>query len=354
MKKKYFLKFYIIYIIIYIMMNEEIIKEFERLVLFKKNQEPSNVKEKNEKMFSLRQLNNVLIILKKYPEKITIDNYNNIKEIDGIGLKTINRVKEILEKGYLEELADFEDTNKELVEKNKILKELESVIGIGTKIALDLYNNGITSIKMLKQKIKKNEIEVSDKVMLGLKYHGKYEIDIPRKEIDNINKIISKIVKKPYIYTICGSYRREKLTSGDIDILITIPDKKLVTDINHLAQIVEKLKENITSNDKQPLIVDDITDKNYETKYMGFLKYKKKPVRRVDIRYVPYESYFSALVYFTGSAELNKTMRTIAKEKGLKLSEYGLFNKDDTMLKVNSEEDVFKHLDMEYIEPKNR
>lgn len=336
------------------MMNEEIIKEFERLVLFKKNQEPSNVKEKNEKMFSLRQLNNVLIILKKYPEKITIDNYNNIKEIDGIGSKTINRVKEILEKGYLEELADFEDTNKELVEKNKILKELESVVGIGTKIALDLYNNGITSIKMLKQKIKKNEIEVSDKVMLGLKYYGKYEIDIPRKEIDSINKIIGKIVKKPYIYTICGSYRREKLTSGDIDILITIPDKKLVTDVNHLAQIVEKLKENITSNDKQPLIVDDITDKNYETKYMGFLKYKKKPVRRVDIRYVPYESYFSALVYFTGSAELNKTMRTIAKEKGLKLSEYGLFNKDDTMLKVNSEEDVFKHLDMEYIEPKNR
>lgn len=336
------------------MLNENVIKEFERLVLFKKSIEPSNVKEKNEKAFSLRQLLNVLIILKKYPEKITIDNYNNMKEIDGIGAKTINRIKEILEKGYLEELAEFEDTNKELVEKNRILKELETVVGIGTKNALDLYNQGITSIKMLKQKIKKQEIEVSDKIILGLKYYGKYETDIPRKEIDSINKILSKIIKKPYIYEICGSYRREKLTSGDIDILITIPDKKQASDINHLALIVEKLKENITTNNKLPLIVDDITDKNYETKYMGFVKYKNKPVRRIDIRYVSYESYFSALVYFTGSAELNKQMRTLAKEKGLKLSEYGLFTKDDKMLKINSEEDVFKHLNMEYIEPKNR
>ena len=336
------------------MLNENVIKEFERLVLFKKSIEPSNVKEKNEKAFSLRQLLNVLIILKKYPEKITIDNYNNMKEIDGIGAKTINRIKEILEKGYLEELAEFEDTNKELVEKNRILKELETVVGIGTKNALDLYNQGITSIKMLKQKIKKQEIEVSDKIILGLKYYGKYETDIPRKEIDSINKILSKIIKKPYIYEICGSYRREKLTSGDIDILITIPDKKQASDINHLALIVEKLKENITTNNKLPLIVDDITDKNYETKYMGFAKYKNKPVRRIDIRYVSYESYFSALVYFTGSAELNKQMRTLAKEKGLKLSEYGLFTKDDKMLKINSEEDVFKHLNMEYIEPKNR
>ena len=336
------------------MLNEEIIKEFERLVLFKKSIEPSNPKEKNEKAFSLRQLSNVLIILKKYPEKITLNNYNDIKEIDGVGIKTINRIKEILEKGYIIELENFEDTNKELVEKNKILKELESVVGIGTKIALDLYNQGITSVKMLKQKIKKNEIEVSDKVILGLKYYGKYETDIPRKEIDSINKILSKIIKKPYIYEICGSYRREKLTSGDIDVLITIPDKKNVSDISHLSSIVEKLKENITTNNKQPLIVDDITDKNYETKYMGFAKYKNKPVRRIDIRYVLYESYFSALVYFTGSAELNKNMRTLAKEKGLKLSEYGLFTKDDKMLKINSEEDVFKHLGMDYIEPKNR
>jgi DNA polymerase/3'-5' exonuclease PolX len=88
---------------------------------------------------------------------------------------------------------------------------------------------------------------------------------------------------------------------------------------------------------------------------MGFLQYKNNPVRRIDIRFVPYESYYSALLYFTGSMELNKTMRNVAKEKGLKLSEYGLHKIDDnTKLTINSEEEFFTALNMNYIEPKNR
>ena len=38
----------------------------------------------------------------------------------------------------------------------------------------------------------------------------------------------------------------------------------------------------------------------------------------------------------------------------LKLSEYGLFKSDGTKLKIKSEEDYFKHLGMDYIEPKFR
>jgi DNA polymerase (family 10) len=53
-------------------------------------------------------------------------------------------------------------------------------------------------------------------------------------------------------------------------------------------------------------------------------------------------------------ADLNKKMRSIAKSKGLKLSEYGLFKEDGTKLKINSEEEFFKALDMEFIEPKFR
>ena len=39
------------------------------------------------------------------------------------------------------------------------------------------------------------------------------------------------------------------------------------------------------------------------------------------------------LYYFTGSGDLNKKMRQIAKKKGLKLSEYGLSDKDGNILK---------------------
>ena len=90
---------------------------------------------------------------------------------------------------------------------------------------------------------------------------------------------------------------------------------------------------------------------------MGFLKYKDNPIRRIDIRYIPYESYFSALLYFTGSAELNKKMRIVAKNLGYKLSEYGLFpinQKNNDMIKINSEQDIFKILKIEYLIPRLR
>ena len=87
---------------------------------------------------------------------------------------------------------------------------------------------------------------------------------------------------------------------------------------------------------------------------MGFAQLKENPIRRIDIRYIPYDSYYSALLYFTGSAELNKKMRIIAKNKGYKLSEYGLFKDDGTKLDIKSEEDMFKKLNMDYIEPKFR
>jgi len=351
------------------MLNENIIKEFQRLIAFKKSEKEEFIIKNDTKNivaynFRLKQLNSVLIILKKYPDKITLKNYNELKEIDGVGAHTIDRIKEILEYGKLSELGEFKDLS---IEKEKIIEELEEVIGIGRVMATEFYKQGIKSVKMLKEKIKKKEIEVNEKIELGLRYYGVYKKNIPRDEIDEINKIIKNIIIKMnthyklddnsnYIYQICGSYRREKPTSGDIDVLISKLDIKDDTDddINHLDRFVKRLKKNLKENDNNPLLIDDITDKNYETKYMGFVKYKENPVRRIDIRFVPYDSYYSALLYFTGSAELNKKMRMIAKKLKLKLSEYGLFKEDGIKLKIKSEEEFFQKLDLPFIEPKYR
>jgi DNA polymerase/3'-5' exonuclease PolX len=351
------------------MINQKIIDEFERLIAFIKNQNDDlnddQKKEKNKNNFRIRQLSNILSILKKFPNKITKNNLDEIGEMRGVGKSSINRIKEILENGKLSELGDFVDTKKA---KKKSIKELEEIIGVGYAKALELYNQGITSVKMLKSKIKKKEIEVNDKVLLGLKYHGVFQENIPRKEIDSVYKLLKKEVTKmnkefkltknnQYCFEICGSYRREKLTSGDMDILLTkfgTTEKSSKKD-NHLERFVNRLKENITGNNKKPLLVDDMTDKNIETKYMGFSKFKNNPVRRIDIRYVPYSSYHSALLYFTGSGDLNKKMRQIAKTKGYKLSEYGLFQiSDNKKIKTNSEEEIFNLLEMDYIEPKFR
>ena len=337
--------------------NNNIIAEFEKLVSYIQYEldNSTDTKIKTANGFRLRQTKNVLNIIKKYPKKITLDTINELAEFPGIGKGTIDRIKEILNTGKLKELKDFKDTN--TIDK-KAIEELESVVGIGRSYALKLLEMGIKSVDMLKNAIKEGTIEVNEKIELGIKYYGVFEGNIPRAEITKVGKLIKKIIdtlnkKNKYIFEICGSYRREKPVSGDIDILISKIDDNIPSETNHLKLIIDMLKQPLKNNNNMPLLVDNMTD-NFETKYMGFAKYKDSKVRRIDIRFVPYDSYYSALLYFTGSADLNKRMRKIAKQKNLKLSEYGLTKKDGTKLPINSEYDVFKILEMQYLQPSER
>ena len=349
-------------------MNQIIIDEFERLLAFIQNQnevlkQNNEIKELNANKFRLKQLSRVLSILKKYPNKITKDNYTTLDEIDGIGKGTITRINEILETGKLKEIEGFIDINKK---KQTTINELEEVVGIGHMNALNFYNMGITSVNMLKNKIKSKEIVVNDKILLGLKYHGKYHTNIPRSEMDLYYEFFKHLIKKinntlklndsnKYVFEMCGSYRREKLYSNDIDILIskldTHSDEK---QMNHLKRFISKLKTNLRDNMDKPLLVDSMTDKKIKTKYMGFSKLYDNMIRRIDIRFVTYDSYYTALLYFTGSSELNQKMRHIAKTHEYKLNEYGLYDKNNNKININSERDVFKKLEMEYLPPRLR
>ena len=337
-------------------MNDKIINEFEKLIIQINNSEDAFT---NSNTFRIRQFKIVISILKKYSKKITLDNYLELKDLKGIGKGTIDRIKEILNNGLLAE--NNKTLTDEEINKNNILKELESVIGIGPKLALKFFNAGIKSVDDLKIKVENKKIKVNEKLLLGLKYYGKFEGNIPRKEITSVYKILTTIINKfnkkekknnKYIFEMCGSYRREKSTSGDIDVLVSKLGK-LDTNEKYLENIITSLKEPFKTNNNTPLLIDDLTELG-ETKYMGFIKYKNNPPRRIDIRFIPYDSWFSALLYFTGSAELNKQMRQTAKKINLKLSEYGLFKKSGQKIPINSEQDIFKLLNMDYIEPKNR
>jgi DNA polymerase/3'-5' exonuclease PolX len=350
-------------------LNQNLVSEFEKLTRFvqleiDKARETKDQKSAIANTFRLKQIKNSLATIKKYPKKITEENLNEFGEFPGIGKGTIDRIKEILNSGKLGELKDFKDKGDKT---RQIIEELETIVGVGHNTALDFINMGVKSVDDLKKKIEKGEIEVNDKIKLGVKYYGKFLGDIPREEITKIYNLLTKIINKmnkeynyddtnKYIFEICGSYRREKPTSGDIDVLISKLGSKMdkPDGINHLDRFIKKLKEPIKDNDNQPLLVDDITDKNYETKYMGFAKYKDNPYRRIDIRFIPYDSYWSALMYFTGSAELNVKMRKIAKKMKLKLSEYGLTKEDGTKIPIESEYDFFKILNIEYLPPKLR
>jgi len=73
----------------------------------------------------------------------------------------------------------------------------------------------------------------------------------------------------------------------------------------------------------------------------------------MDVRVVPKRSYGAALQYFTGSKEHNIVTRKIAIDKGLKLSEYGLF-RGSRMIASETEEDIYKALGMQWMPPEMR
>ena len=345
------------------MINKNIIEEFEKLILCIQNNidNETNPKKRTADTFRVIQIKKGLNIIKAFPDEITLDNIDKIEKKSGIGKGISSRIQEVVETGKLKELEKCDN----IINVNKeALDDLMSVVGIGRITALEYIKQGIKSVQELKDKIDKNEIDVNDKILLGIKYYGKFKDDIPRKEIDKVYKLLTFIFKKlnkiykldednEYIFEICGSYRRGKDISGDIDILFTKKTIDKNENINHLDILIQLLKTNIKKNNDKPFIVDDITDKNYETKYMGFSQYKDNPIRRLDVRFIPYESYFSGLLYFTGPAELNKNMRVIAKNLGYKLSEYGLI-KNNKNEKILSESDIFKLLKLEYLDPTKR
>ena len=63
---------------------------------------------------------------------------------------------------------------------------------------------------------------------------------------------------------------------------------------------------------------------------------------QVDLRVVPAESFGAALQYFTGSKEHNIVLRGRAKDRGLKINEYGVFRvdgKDENSIAGRTEEE---------------
>ena len=293
------------------------------------------IKAENAIIFKINAIANLIKIIKNYPKEI--NNAEELKDIKGVGKGSIEKINEIIKTGTLSYL----NTNN----NNEIVNELTEVIGIGTIIAQKLIQKyKIKSLDELIKKVNSGEIKVNDKIMLGLKYVGKFKGKIPRQHIDDIQKYLTKFNSN---IVICGSYRRGLEYSSDIDVLLYSQDLLTMNDVkksNMLNNYVKQLT-------KYKLIVDNITNNNV-TKYMGFIKWENT-IRRIDIRLIPYESIYTALVYFTGSYELNKIMRRKAKELGYKLNEYGLY-KNNKIIYITSEKELFKKLDMKYLKPTER
>ena len=196
--------------------------------------------------------------------------------------------------------------------------------------------------------------------ILGVKYFHDMSQKIPREEVQKAERIListAQHMNKDITLTLCGSYRRGTSKSGDIDCLITHKDIKTQQDmetsqVNILASFVILLTD-------LGFLVDHLTDYG-KTKYMGFCIVKQRgkqnpTARRIDIRFIPFNSYGSSILYFTGSKKFNTQMRSHALSKGYSLNEYGLKKLSDNItIPCKTEEEVFTILQYPYKTPEER
>ncbi|WP_425446746.1 DNA polymerase/3'-5' exonuclease PolX [Dethiothermospora halolimnae] len=263
----------------------------------------------------------------------------DLTDIEGIGKDLSDKIKEIIETGYLEELQELE------LEFPGGLIDILKIQGLGPKKVKVLYDElNIGNVDELRKAAENNDIrklsgfgaKTEENILDGIKAREEkgedkrflfakaeeFILSLTEyiKGINGVNKV-----------TVAGSYRRRKETIGDIDILVTCKDRDIVMDKFTNYEDVNKVVSQ--GNTKSTIILNS-----------GL---------QVDLRVVDGESYGSALLYFTGSKAHNVVLRSIAKDKGLKVSEYGIF-KGDKNLASKTEESVYKKLGLSYIVPELR
>lgn len=94
----------------------------------------------------------------------------------------------------------------------------------------------------------------------SFRYFDDFEKKIPRAEVAQIEKVLRNAIKElnsAYLVTICGSYRRGKEESGDIDVLVTHPDYTSKTKDEKKKAV--SLKAIVECLEKKRLITDTIS-----------------------------------------------------------------------------------------------
>lgn len=300
--------------------------------------------------------------------------------LGSIGKSLKEKIKEIQDTGHLSALEDLEKTP-----MIKAYTELEKVSGLGPKqIKTLIETQGIKGFADFKRRVLKGEIEVSRQQMLGIKYYDDLQKKVPRAEIKELSRYIFSIITgtahavrataharedavsmdetdaRPLgtlQRDIVGSYRRGTKESSDIDVLIgtQVHSPTATSGVVPSANFIDALHKNFTQS---PIYVDYIV--KGATRYTLLVRLNaRKPVRQLDIRYIPLVSYPAGLLYFTGSKDFNTSMRQYAKKKGYLLNEYGLYRirgvqRTQERVDTKTEKDIFEALGLHYIAPSKR
>ena len=263
--------------------------------------------------------------------------FEGLRKIPGVGESIAKKIEEYLKTGKIQYYEEYK-------KKYPInLDELMRIEGLGPKRMKILYEKlGITNLKKLEEAIRfhkiaslygfgeKTEKNILEAIEFAKRSKGRFLLG---EILPIVKEVYEKLknLKEVERIDVVGSIRRMKETIGDVDFLVISKNPEPIMDF--FVSLPGVIKIWGKGNTKASVRMREGFD--------------------MDIRVLPKRSYGAALQYFTGSKEHNITLRKIAIEKGLKLSEYGLF-KGPEMIAGEDEKEIYEKLGMDWIPPELR
>lgn len=270
-----------------------------------------------------------------------VENGEDLTKLEGIGKSVAEKCKALVEHGKLQQLEDL------LEQVPKSVLDMLKIPGLGPKKAAVIFNQlNISTLDQLKAAAEAGELQALDgfaakteqTILKGIAIAAAAGQRIYWSEADGIAQRLRVHMEAcPVIQQMefAGSYRRGKETVGDLDLLVTSEDPATV--MQHFATFSEIESEIVQGDTKMSVRIGD-----------SF---------QIDLRVVSDESFGAALQYFTGSKEHNVVLRGMAKNRGLKINEWGVFEVDgdqETWVAGRDEAEVYGALDLPVFPPEIR
>ncbi|XP_050982202.1 DNA nucleotidylexotransferase [Labeo rohita] len=259
-------------------------------------------------------------------------------------------------------------------ERYRTMKLFSSVFGVGPKTAENWFCRGLRTFE---QVLSEPSIRLNRMQTAGFLFYEDISKPVSRTEASALKIIVEEaviFVNPSATVSITGGFRRGKEFGHDVDFIIKTPEAGQEDTI--LPAVIERFKsQNI-------LLYSDLQESTFDLRQLPtqrfeamdhfskcFLIVKLKCEQetdaraardwkaiRVDLVAPPLERYAYALLGWTGSTLFERDLRRFARlERGKLLDNHVLYDKaTNTFLPANTEEDIFAHLGLEYIEPWQR
>lgn len=270
----------------------------------------------------------------------TLANQKKLEDIPGIGSGIAKKIDEYLQTGHMKKLDEA------LSGISEGLLELLNIQNLGAKtVHLAHEKLGVENLLDLKRVIADGSLaqlyglgeKKVENIRRGIEIYEHAQERIPIDTAFNVVEEVTAWLKTaPHIGRIspAGSLRRMRETVGDIDILATGKGGSEI--IEYFVRYPGVDRVLAAGKTKGSVMIRTPTAS-----------------RQVDLRIVEDSEYGAALQYFTGSKAHNIKLRSLAKEKGMKISEYGVF-KGEKRVAGYDEQDVYKTLGLPLIPPEMR